>query len=330
MPTNTKRNPINLFEQVLAAPTGRVDRAAGVIRGVKILGAKSRNGRIYSDNALRQAAQMYEGIGVNINHVNRATPNAGRQFEEGVGWLKNVKVKGDAVYGDLHIIKSHPLAESIFEVAERNPRRFGLSHQAKGYSHDVRDGTLVDEICNVRSVDIVQNPASTMGLFESYDGRRNRRYPDVRKICRIVGNKRAFAETKARAIMSLFEALNCSPDVFRGQADTGGTGMMHGATAGDDEPITDASLDVTQKLLPILLDDTLDIDQKVEKIRAVLEDQSAILSVDDSEPVAKGADEMLESYNGGYEVRFQRSQKTASQRDGERKARIQDMLRRYR
>src|SRR5690606_32058205 len=45
----------------------RVDRAAGVIRGVKILGTTSRNGRTYTDAALEQAAKLYEGLGVNID-----------------------------------------------------------------------------------------------------------------------------------------------------------------------------------------------------------------------------------------------------------------------
>ena len=45
-----------------------VDRQAGVIRGVKILGLESRNGRSYLPEALSQAAPLYEGAKVNVNH----------------------------------------------------------------------------------------------------------------------------------------------------------------------------------------------------------------------------------------------------------------------
>jgi hypothetical protein len=38
----------------------RVDRVAGVIRGVKLLGLASRNGRRYRENALVDAAPLYE------------------------------------------------------------------------------------------------------------------------------------------------------------------------------------------------------------------------------------------------------------------------------
>ena len=38
-----------------------VDRANNVIRGVKILGAASRNGREYLPEALAKAASLYEG-----------------------------------------------------------------------------------------------------------------------------------------------------------------------------------------------------------------------------------------------------------------------------
>lgn len=39
----------------------RVDRDAGVIRGVKLLGLNSRNGRRYREGALVEAIGLYEG-----------------------------------------------------------------------------------------------------------------------------------------------------------------------------------------------------------------------------------------------------------------------------
>ena len=159
----------NLFEATFQTTPPAVDKEAGVIRGVKILGQTSRNGREYSPQAMRQAAALYEGIGVNTNHPSRATPNVSRTIEEGVGWLENVTVKPDGVYGDLHVIKSHQMANSLFEIAERKPDRFGLSHNAAGDVAKVGNKSLVESVKSVRSVDLVQNPATVKSLFESED-----------------------------------------------------------------------------------------------------------------------------------------------------------------
>lgn len=145
----------------------RVDRAAGVIRGVKILGSASRNGRTYSDAALDQAATLYEGLGVNIDHPDHDAPDADRRFADGFGHLQNVRRTPDGVYGDLVYLKSHALAEQVCEAAERMPEQLGLSHNAEGYVTR-RDGRwIVEGITRVRSVDVVRNPATNRGLFES-------------------------------------------------------------------------------------------------------------------------------------------------------------------
>lgn len=145
----------------------RVDQDAGVIRGVRILGRRSRNGREYSDGALAQAARLYQRLGVNLNHPHRPSADGARDVQDGFGWLEAIEVRPDGVYGDLHYFRAHPGADLIVEAAMRNPRRFGLSHHAEGRVVQ-RDGRLiVESIESVRSVDIVQNPATNLGLFES-------------------------------------------------------------------------------------------------------------------------------------------------------------------
>lgn len=169
----------NLIEETYQTARPIIDRVAGVIRGVKILGATSKNGRDYSPQALREAAAIYEGLGVNTNHPSRSTPNASRAVEEGVGWLENVSVRRDGVYGDLFIIKSHPLANTLFEVAERKPDRFGLSHNAAGDVVERAGRRIVESIKSVRSVDLVQNPATVNSLFESEAPVARRRLKDL-------------------------------------------------------------------------------------------------------------------------------------------------------
>ncbi len=151
-----------LQERTLCESGLRVDRAAGVIRGVKIIGSQSRNNRTYPPAVLQKAIPHYEGRGCFLDHTAGQRSVASR-----FGWLQNVRGDGASLIGDLNILKSHPNAPAIFEAAERNPRLFGLSHSADG--RVVRRGgkNVVEEIVGVHSVDLVCDPATTNSLFES-------------------------------------------------------------------------------------------------------------------------------------------------------------------
>lgn len=142
----------------------RVDRDKGVIYGVKILGLESVNDRRYSPEALAKAKTLYEGVGVYVNHP--AKPNDPRGVQDRFGRLVNVRVESDGLYGDLEYLKSHPDAALITEAAERMPEQFGLSHNAKGEGAEDNGIFVVQEIVDVRSVDVVTEPATTGGMFE--------------------------------------------------------------------------------------------------------------------------------------------------------------------
>lgn len=58
-----------------AVAAGNVD-PAGIIKGVKILGLVSKNGRRYRPDALKAALPLYENCQVNIDHTAKAA--AGR------------------------------------------------------------------------------------------------------------------------------------------------------------------------------------------------------------------------------------------------------------
>ena len=145
----------------------RVDRKNGIIRGVKILGLVSENGRRYTPNAVKDAIGMYEGIRVNIDHPEK--PDDIRSAEARFGKLINVHfVEGEGLYGDLEFLRSHPMAERICEAAERMPDAFGLSHNAQGEGDENKDGIfVVSKIVEVRHVDVVADPATTKSLSEA-------------------------------------------------------------------------------------------------------------------------------------------------------------------
>ena len=90
-----------------------------------------------------------------------------RKMIEHFGVLRNIKRRGDAIYGDLHYLKSHPRADEITERAERMGDTFGLSHNADGYTVHRNGREIVEDIEEVRSVDLVTDPATSSGLFES-------------------------------------------------------------------------------------------------------------------------------------------------------------------
>lgn len=158
------------LQEFVVSPCARVDREAGVIRDVKVLGYASANGRRYAPEAVRRAIGLYEGIRVNVDHPPAARPEAERPLAARFGVLKNVAVGEEGLFGDLHYLRSHPLAELALEAAERLPEALGLSHNAEGRVASEAGQPVVEEIVRVRSVDLVADPATTRSLFEGVGG----------------------------------------------------------------------------------------------------------------------------------------------------------------
>ena len=162
----------------------RVDREAGIIRDVCILGPESINasGRLrrrYSLESMREAVPLYEGAMVNIDHPPGHEQGYDRELSHRFGKLINVRFAPDnRVRGDLVANRSHPMFESVFEAAE-NPLLYdtcGLSHEFD-YVADMDDHGVenVSKITRVCSVDLVADPATTRSLFESTNSPPNTR-----------------------------------------------------------------------------------------------------------------------------------------------------------
>ncbi|MBN2216565.1 MAG: hypothetical protein JW719_04230 [Pirellulales bacterium] len=149
--------------------TMRVDRREGILRGVKVLGLRSRNGRTYLPEALAAAAGLYEGAKVNVNHP-KTSPTAARDYQDRIGNLRNVLVRVDeGLFADFHFNPKHSLAEQLLWDAEHAPENVGFSHNVLARTA-CRDGrTVVEAITKVQSVDLVADPATTQGLFESVE-----------------------------------------------------------------------------------------------------------------------------------------------------------------
>ena len=144
----------------------RVDRQGGVIRGVKVLGLQSRNGRVYLPDALRQAARLYEGAKVNVNHP-RGNPGGPRDYQDRIGRDPPVSCGGrGSWFATLHSIPKRPGRTAVWTPSIRGQKR-GLFAQRRGRCARRGDSVVVEAIVRVQSVDLVADPATTRGLFES-------------------------------------------------------------------------------------------------------------------------------------------------------------------
>lgn len=151
--------------EFVQSPPRRVDREKGIIYGVKVIGLESKNGRRYLPEAVQNAAPLYSVACCYENHPDK--PNAPRKLAEKFGWLESYDPA--TATADLHLLLTHPRAATVLEAAEKKPDLFGMSHNAEGEGTTDADGTfVVHRITEVRSVDVVCEPATTSSFFEHH------------------------------------------------------------------------------------------------------------------------------------------------------------------
>jgi hypothetical protein len=157
-----------LCETVLTAGDSvKIDREAGVLYGVKIIGCESRNGRHYPNDTLRSAIPLYENSKVNLDHPD-GDPRKSRSYHARFGVIRNVHLREhEGLYADFWFNPKHTIAEQLLWDAEHAPDNVGFSHNVEAVVKRQHSTALVEKIVAVRSVDLVADPASTQGLFES-------------------------------------------------------------------------------------------------------------------------------------------------------------------
>ena len=158
------------FIQEYTAPLAarlKIDKAQGILHGVKILGTQSRNRRRYPVDTLKKAIPLYENAKVNLDHP-EGDPMKPRSYTDRLGVIKDIQLREDqGLFADFHFNPSHPLAEQLLWDAEHAPTNVGFSHNVEAVLRRENDDVIVEEIVAVRSVDLVADPATTAGLFES-------------------------------------------------------------------------------------------------------------------------------------------------------------------
>lgn len=148
----------------------RIDAEAGVLRGVKVLGLTSRNGRVYPADTLLKAMPLYEGAKVNVNHP-AGSPTGPRDYRDRMGVMRNVTAQPETgLFADFHFNPKHPLAEQLAWDARHAPENVGFSHNVEAKVARRGQEWIVEEILKVQGVDLVADPATTRGLFEHASG----------------------------------------------------------------------------------------------------------------------------------------------------------------
>jgi hypothetical protein len=141
----------------------------GIIRGVKLLGLRSRNKRNYDTPGVRDSGlKLMEGVQVYIDHPEKAdTP---RSYRDKFGQIRNVRYEaGKGHFGDLHYNPKHQAAEQFLWDVENSPstQGFSINSKIKPGKTDRSGDVIVESLEIVRSVDIVAKPATNSGIFES-------------------------------------------------------------------------------------------------------------------------------------------------------------------
>jgi hypothetical protein len=139
------------------------------IKGVRVLGVKSKNNRIYPVELMKKSLHLYENAVVNLDHP---THDKSRSVKDVFGKLVNPRIVGESIVADLEFNPNHDYAPAFTYFAEKQPGLIGLSHEAIARTRmdNVTGEEIVEEITELEGVSLVATPATNPnGLFESYN-----------------------------------------------------------------------------------------------------------------------------------------------------------------
>jgi hypothetical protein len=165
---------VEVFEAQVADAFESVDvteAATGVLKGVKLLGLRSRNGKSYDTQGVRDTAvSRLNGARVYVDHPTDAGKT--RDYKDAFGFVQEGSVEyraGKGYYGTLRWNPSHPLASQFAWDVANTPKNLGMSinGRIKPGRRNAQGDVVVEAIDEIRSVDLVTRPATANGIFES-------------------------------------------------------------------------------------------------------------------------------------------------------------------
>jgi hypothetical protein len=203
----------------------RVDRAAGIIYGVRLITRGPAKGHELEidDQTVTTLHQlglkMPSGIKTKLNHRSGVTDINGRIF--------NPRIEGGDWFGDWELDKAHPSFESVCNLAEKQPHNVGFSlscDNADG-GHEKRGKKRFARFKAINSADLVDAPAANPGLFEvpSVDSRKkamtDEQFSELKSLVEKQGKAQTDLCEEVGKMKSFFEAIQKEVET-EGKTDT--------------------------------------------------------------------------------------------------------------
>lgn len=159
MPTSTlTEHIVDWYSQL------HVDHSQRTVHNVALAGIRSKNGYRYREEALQNAAPLYEQKPVFLDHArDRSRPHE-RSTRDLVGTVINPRYDGGRLRGDIQVLDTES-GRTFLALADSQAPGVGMSHVVLA-ERSSEDGD-VERICDVISVDAVAFPATTQTFQES-------------------------------------------------------------------------------------------------------------------------------------------------------------------
>ena len=141
-----------------------IDAQQRLVQNVALTGLKSRNGYSYSESSLRDAVHLYEGKPVFLDHAPDHSRPHDRSTRDLVGSVTNTTFAEGRIRGDIRVLDTES-GQTFLKLLEIDSPGVGMSHVVR--ARRSTDGTSVEQIADVISVDAVINPATTSMFRES-------------------------------------------------------------------------------------------------------------------------------------------------------------------
>lgn len=184
-----KAMSIRLWEE--SFQESQVDKEKMVIKNLSILGSKSKNGRDYTDRAMNSLTRLMEGA----PSYNRHKKNGDSRDVKTdlIGNFVNARRDGNRVRADLQLLEKE---KWLLEVAEKMPKVTGFSIDADGDLSG--DHKIVEDITKINSIDLVDKPATNVGLFEEVQEPMAMTDDEKKEMARLQEEVKSFSVEKAK------------------------------------------------------------------------------------------------------------------------------------
>ena len=138
------------------------------INNVVLLGRDEGNNRIYTEDCRAKAVALYEGVQAFVDHPTTEEFKVGyRSVRNLAGEFRNSRLdESGRVRADFFGLPNEN-GKLFLTIAESGITKAGMSHNANGKWRQEGNKQIVEQLTGVFSVDLVANPATTKGMFES-------------------------------------------------------------------------------------------------------------------------------------------------------------------